>query len=198
MLTGNRGVIHDPDTRTILGRRWTTKSWIACACEWKGKRRDVWGRNGRNGHAGWSELFFLDEVTALAAGHRPCFECRRQAATAFAAAFASGNRLPAIRAPQMDRILHGQRWLSSADAPRQLSHAELKNLPDGAMIRSGTAFYAIRDGKCLPWDFAGYGATKPPSQLPAPLMLVTPPAIVAALAAGYRPQWHASANAPAA
>jgi len=73
MFTGNRGIIHDPATRTLLRRRWTTKSWIVCACEWKGIRRDVMG--GRS----WTELFFLDEATALAAGHRPCFLCRREA-----------------------------------------------------------------------------------------------------------------------
>ena len=87
LFTGNRGIIHDPATRTLLGRRWTTKAWIICACEYKGRRREPMGLNGRKGGAGWTELFFLDEVTALAAGHRPCFTCRREAAKAYAAAF---------------------------------------------------------------------------------------------------------------
>ena len=93
LFTGNRGVIHDPETRTLLRRRWTTKAWLICACDFRGRRRAVMGRNAPSGAAGWTELFFLDEVTALAAGHRPCFYCRRERATAFATCFAEGNGL---------------------------------------------------------------------------------------------------------
>jgi len=77
MFTGNRGIIHDPRTRTLLSRRWATKAWIVCVCEYKGVRRDVMG--GRS----WTELFFLDEATALAAGHRPCFFAAAQRPRAF-------------------------------------------------------------------------------------------------------------------
>ena len=80
MFTGNRGIIHDPATKTLLRKRWATKAWIICSCEYKGVRREPMGRNSPNGNAGWTELFFLDEVTALAAGHRPCFTCRRERA----------------------------------------------------------------------------------------------------------------------
>jgi hypothetical protein len=76
MFTGNRGIIHDPRTRTLLSRRWTTKAWITCTCDYKGTRRDVMSRRS------WTELFFLDEA-AMAAGHRPCFLCRRDAAQPF-------------------------------------------------------------------------------------------------------------------
>ena len=69
-FTGNRGVIHDPETRTPTGRRWSRKAWICCALTYQDRKRDVWGRNGPGGSAGWTELFFADEVTALAAGHR--------------------------------------------------------------------------------------------------------------------------------
>src|SRR6202046_3968075 len=82
MFTGNRGIIHDPATRTLLKRRWTSRAWLICACDYKGVRRTVMG--GRS----WTELFFLDEAIALAAGHRPCFLCRRQAAEAFRSAWA--------------------------------------------------------------------------------------------------------------
>ena len=85
LLTGNRGIIHDPQTRTLLKRRWTTKAWIACVCEFRGRRREVMA--GRS----WTELFFLDEATALAAGHRPCFFCRRGDANRFRAAWEKGN-----------------------------------------------------------------------------------------------------------
>src|SRR5262249_29382505 len=81
IFTGNRGIIHDPRTRTLLGRRWTTKAWIICVCDYKGIRRAVMGGGS------WTELFFLDEATALAAGHRPCFLCRHRAAEEFRAAW---------------------------------------------------------------------------------------------------------------
>jgi hypothetical protein len=80
-FTGNRGIIHDPMTRTLLTKRWASKAWLVCSCEYKGRRREVMGRRS------WTELFFLDEAVALAAGHRPCFRCRREAAEAFRAAW---------------------------------------------------------------------------------------------------------------
>src|SRR6516225_6054743 len=71
LYIGNRGIIHDPATKTLLGRRWTTKAWLVCVLDYKGRRRELMG--GRS----WTELFFLDEAVALAAGHRPCCFCRR-------------------------------------------------------------------------------------------------------------------------
>ena len=87
LFMGNRGIIHDPDTKTLLEKRWALHAWIICVCEFKGRKREPMGRNGPGGKAGYTELFFLDEVTALAAGHRPCFHCRREQAEAFAAHF---------------------------------------------------------------------------------------------------------------
>src|SRR5437773_10530987 len=71
LFTGNRGIIHDPATKTLLNKRWSNPAWLVCVCEFEGRRREVMG--GRS----WTELFFLDEATAFAAGHRPCFFCRR-------------------------------------------------------------------------------------------------------------------------
>ena len=85
LFTGNRGIIHDPATRGLLRKRWACKAWLVCRLDYQGRRRDVMG--GRS----WTELFFLDEATALAAGHRPCFFCRRGAAEGFRAAWARGN-----------------------------------------------------------------------------------------------------------
>src|ERR1700735_1394005 len=86
MFTGNRGIIHDPLSRTLLDRRWASQAWLICTLQWRGVRRTVMGT--RN----WTELFFLDEATALAAGHRPCFLCRRAAAQAFQRAFPRGGQ----------------------------------------------------------------------------------------------------------
>ena len=185
LFTGNRGVLHDPATKTLLRRRWTTKAWIVCALDHpRGRKREPMGRNAPSGAAGWTELFFLDEVTALAAGHRPCFYCRRQAAETFARRFAEGNGIDDPSAPAMDAILHRQR---RAPASRPLCPGEAADLPDGTMIAAGDRAFAIRDGCAFPWSFSGYGEAEPP---PAAAFLVTPPATVAALRAGFAPVWH--------
>jgi len=103
IFTGNRGIIHDPATKTLLSRRWTSKAWLVCSCQYKNRRREVMA--GRS----WTELFFLDEAVALAAGHRPCFLCRREAAKAFRAAWAAavGGEEPSAAA--MDMVLHHER-----------------------------------------------------------------------------------------
>jgi hypothetical protein len=187
MLTGNRGILHDPATRTLTGRRWTSRAWIACALQFKGRRRAPMTTRS------WTELFFLDEVTALAAGHRPCFECRRKEAAAFARAAAGGGAR--LAAPELDRLLHGERRLSAAAPPPPVSPPDLPGLPDGAMIESGGYFYALRNRRALPWTHHGYGAALALRDLARlPIMLVSPRTAVAALRSGYRPLWHASAD----
>jgi hypothetical protein len=103
LFTGNRGIIHDPATKTLLPKRWATKAWIICSCSYKGAHRDPMATRS------WTELFFLDEAVALAAGHRPCFLCRREAALAFQAAWsrATGDATPKVA--RMDGALHGER-----------------------------------------------------------------------------------------
>jgi hypothetical protein len=175
-FTGNRGIIHDPATRTLLNRRWSSKAWIACVCEFRGRRRKVMAARS------WTELFFLDEATALAAGHRPCFYCRRAEAEAFRGAWAQGNggRLP--RASQIDAVLHAERLDGRAKRLHPLREA-LSELPDGAMVASGGESFLIVHGAVWRWSFAGYSPT--PIAL-ADAALLTPPSTVNALRAGYR------------
>jgi hypothetical protein len=128
IFTGNRGIIHDPAIRTLLTRRWASKAWLVCLCEFKGRRRAVMGRRS------WTELFFLDEAVALAAGHRPCFFCRRQAAEAFRDAWAQGRAAKLPWAAEMDAVLHGERL----DHRRKRLHAFpgcADELPDGSVIQ---------------------------------------------------------------
>lgn len=187
LFTGNRGVIHDPDTKTLLKRRWTTKAWLICECEFRGRKREVMGRNAPSGNAGWTELFFLDEVTALAAGHRPCFYCRRERATEFSDCFAAGNGFLRPKVTEIDAVLHEQR-LASGGTSGQLTSKEAAQLPDGAMVARDGAAYAIRNGRALRWSFTGYADAGPLEALSAPRLL-TPPATVAALRQGYKPVW---------
>jgi hypothetical protein len=192
LFTGNRGIIHDPGTRTLLPRRWTTKAWIVCECAFGERRRIPMGRNGPGGKTGWTELFFLDEVTALAAGHRPCFFCRRDRAKDCLGRFATAAGIAAPRAPQLDTRLHGER-LASGAKPAMVTPADVANLPEGAMFSNGATCLAKRDGRYLRWSFSGYiPAVMPEADR---FLLLTPPTTVAVLRAGYRPDWHHSANA---
>jgi hypothetical protein len=194
LFTGNRGIIHDPATKTLLKKRWTTKAWIICTCEYKGMRREPMGRNGPNGKAGWTELFFLDEVTALAAGHRPCFTCRRERAKEFAACYGRASGVAEPKAPEIDAELHRERPASGGKMV-ELDRDGLKKLPDGAMVFDGKAAHAIRGGKALRWSFSGYDRVSDFGALgPGKVCAVTPATTIAVLRAGYKPVWHPTAG----
>jgi hypothetical protein len=183
LFMGNRGGRMHRDG--VLGpRRWVSRQWICCRLAFKGRQRQVWGK-------GYTELFFLDEVTALAAGHRPCFECRRQEAEAFAECWREALRCRTRpRAAEMDAVLHRERLDGRAKRRHRVA---LADLPDGAVIvREGEA-WAVRRRVLLRWAPAGYDR-----RLPRPrggtADALTPPAILAVLAAGFAPQWHPSAD----
>jgi hypothetical protein len=200
LFTGNRGIIHDPDTRTLLKKRWALKAWIICVCEFRNVRRVPMGRNrpggfGKPDRAGWTELFFLDEVTALAAGHRPCFYCRRERAKDFVDRFGEAFGLSEPRAPQLDQRLHKER-LASGGKLVPTTAAQLSALPEGTMVTDGAGCYALRGGAALRWSFAGYDKPVAPASLSGqPLHLLTPATTLAVLRLGYRPVWHPSATA---
>src|SRR6195952_2663176 len=136
LFTGNRGIIHDPATRTLLNRRWSSKAWITCVCEFRGRRREVMARRS------WTELFFLDEATSFAAGHRPCFYCRRVDANAFRAAWQQGNGVSGMRAPEIDAVLHAERLNGKVKRLHPLP-TPIGALPDGAMVRADGHSYLI-------------------------------------------------------
>jgi hypothetical protein len=183
-LFGNRGGRFHTDEKTLTRRRWVSRTWICCVLEFNGRHRDVWGRS-------YTELFFLDEVTAFAAGHRPCFECRRKAAVAFAEHWRQAFKLSARpRAGDMDDVLHRQRLDDRAKRRHRLA---IDDLPDGAFIAMKEGAFALRGGSLLPWTPAGYAAARRRPRGGA-VDVLTPPAILAVLAAGYQPQWHPSAS----
>jgi hypothetical protein len=177
LFTGNRGIIHDPATKTLLKKRWSTPAWITCVCEFRGWRRKVMG--GRS----WTELFFLDEATALSAGHRPCFFCRRDDANRFRAAWEEGNGVRRVLARDIDAVLHRER-LSGAKKRLHAVQMPMEELPDGAMLQEGAESFLIVRGRALLWSPAGY--RKAPTAI-KDAMLLTPPSTLRALLAGYRP-----------
>ncbi|HVQ68059.1 MAG TPA: hypothetical protein VMT08_11200 [Bradyrhizobium sp.] len=184
LFTGNRGIIHDPATKTLLRKRWSSPAWITCLCEFKGWRRPVMGRRS------WTELFFLDEATAFAAGHRPCFFCRRDDATRFRAAWEKGNGVADVRAREMDAVLHRERLERGKKRLHPLP-MPVAELPDGAMVQSAEDSFLIVQGRALQWSMAGYRGTGGAIDN---ALLLTAPSTLRALSAGYRPVLHPSAS----
>ena len=188
LFMGNRGGRIHRDDRTLGARRWTSRQWICCVTQFKQRHRAVWGD-------GYTELFFLDEPTTFAAGHRPCFECRRRDAVAFAEKWAASRRLRGPpRAPEMDRILHAERL----DGRTKRRHAlAIDTLPDAAMLTlpdEPESAFAVRGERLLQWQPDGYGEQRSrPRGIRVDVL--TPPSILAVLGQGYRPQWHPSAEA---
>ena len=197
LLMGNRGGrLHDPETKLLGGRRWASRAWISCSLHYRDTKRDVMG-------AGYTELFFMDEVTALTAGHRPCYLCRREAARAFASAWAEAQGLARPpRAPDIDRTLHRERTPLGM-RPHFLE--PIPDLPDGTMIAlprpesdpddPGAIWqaWAIRGDRLLKWSGGGYAEAQPRPSAGIAYAL-TPSSVIAALASGYRPMWHSSAE----
>jgi hypothetical protein len=192
LFTGNRGVLHD-DQRRLLTERWRHRHWIICDLHYKDWRRTLMTPSR------WTELFFLDEAVALAAGHRPCAFCRREAFRRFAAAWGSATG-STPKAPEIDRQLHDERIPLMRGSPRH--SRPLSALPAGSMVllaENPAQPYLVSAGKLLPrllprllpWTHAGYGA--PISTGDREVLLLTPPPTVAALAHGYRPVLHPSA-----
>jgi hypothetical protein len=186
LLMGNRGCIHRPD-RTLGVTRWRSKMWICCVLDWNGWKRDVMPP-GR-----WTALFFLDEATALAAGHRPCGYCRRADHRSFGASWQAARNL-AVRpyAWEMDVALHAER-VESRTRAKLTRPAAVGELPDGAMVSYLAQPALVSAGALLPWSLSGYRPPLPVSP-GTTVDLLTPPSIVGALTAGYRPLVHPSAG----
>jgi len=188
LLMGNRGCLHRAD-RTLGAARWRSKMWICCVLEWRAVRRDPMPP-GR-----WTALFFLDEATALAAGHRPCGYCRRADFLAYARAWQEAAALARPpRAGEMDARLHAER-VDAQTRHQRTRAARADELPDGVMIRRADACGLLAAGRLWPWSPRGYLA--PAALTPGERAeLLTPPASVAAIAAGYEPMLHPSAQEP--
>jgi hypothetical protein len=182
LFMGNRGGRFHTDMRELAARRWVSRQWICCVTKFKARQREVWGRF-------YTELFFLDEPTALAAGHRPCFECRPKDAEDFAEHWRKARKLRRRpRAAEMDEVLHRERLNGRA---KRLHRREIETLPDGAFITLNGVAFAIRGNVLLRWTADGYDARLPRPRQGA-VDVLTPPVVLGVLAAGYQPRWHPS------
>ena len=190
-LMGNRGCLHD-DHRRLVRTQGTRKDWVTCLLEFRGNRRTVM-TPGK-----YTELFFLDEATALAAGHRPCNECRRERFLAFKAAWRKGvldREEGALRVTDIDPVMHADRL--AAKGVQRHFEAPLGELPDGVFVRlpseEGTARLKWH-GRLLAWTPSGYESPIPDADFSSRLTVLTPACTVEVLRAGYVPEVHPTAH----
>lgn len=180
--TGNRGNLH---RSTDIVRAWASPHWLICTLEWRGIRREQWLPRRLT----W--LFFHDEAVALAAGHRPCAYCRRGSYNAFRICWqGAGGPLPLHG--EIDATLHAER-LVAGTRERRTHPGSWPELPDGAFVLIHGAPALVRGRQVIAWTPAGYGERlRRPGSGEAEVL--TPPATVRVLAAGYPVQIDAGAG----
>ena len=186
-LTGNRGCLHDD--RQSIRHQFKGTRWIICLLDFKGRRRTLM----RPGH--YTELFFLDEATALAAGHRPCAECQRERFTRFRDLWATANpELAGTSRPAatvIDAAIHLERTTPIDEGSR--SCMSVAHMPDGVFVTDDdVTAYLIVAGRLLRWSPSGYELPTKPLQYP--VRVLTPASVVGALAAGYAADIHVTAS----
>lgn len=193
-VMGNRGNLHDAGDQIL--RPYQSTRWIICRLEFKGRRRPQMPPGE------WTSLFFLDEVTALAAGHRPCFECNRERARVFAEHWVAAN--PLHGKPEktgsglIDEQLHRERITEAyylRDRRKRVYLDEIDSLPDGSLVALGPELtpFLVRGPHMLAWSPQGYGTpvARPTGRT---VVVLTPSSTVRALAHGYIPKLHQSAT----
>ena len=175
---GNRGVLHNKQRQIVRDSQ--VRRWIACQLQFRDRHREIM-QPGR-----WTELFFLDEATACAAGHRPCAECRHADYVRFRAAWPG----PAASADEIDRALHAERRLGAWQ--KRTFDADLASLPDGAFVALAAATaWLVQGPALLRWSPSGYTDRRPrPS---GRVTVLTPPSILEAFRNGYTAAVHPSA-----
>jgi hypothetical protein len=185
-MMGNRGgVIHNSDRE--ITRRFKSRRWITCVLEFRGRHRIVMSERR------YTELFFLDEAVAFAAGHRPCAECRRERFNAFKEAWRrSSGQASLPYADEMDQELHPARIGKRGE--KVTYEAELGSLPDGCFVQLEGRSYLVQNNTLLLWTPEGYSKRKT-VQENGVVTVLTPKPIVECFREGYKPQIHESGRA---
>lgn len=182
-LMGNRGCLHDANRKIVATSKRT--AWVACLLEFKGRKRPLM-QPGQ-----YTELFFLDEATALAAGHRPCAECQRPRYKKFLAAWPHGQEGKMPRACDVDLTLKYERGRQV-----RLTASSLHLLPTGTFVQDleTQEYYLLHAGSSYRWSFGGYGAPRPMSQFRENVALITPMSTLETFKNGYLPTVHPSVH----
>jgi hypothetical protein len=182
-FTGNRGILHAPDKRIVrynVGRR-----WIVCQLEFKGWRWEIMKPNR------WTQLFFLDEATALSAGHRPSATCRHEDYQWFRRCWARAHDTPVPSADQLDRCLHGDRL--SRPRTKRTFRERIESLADGVFVLYDEEPWLVWGTRVLHWTPGGYDRDRP-RPMKEEVTVLTPRGTARAIAAGYAPAVHPSAR----
>lgn len=185
LFMGNRGGCFHRADQTLLPTHWRNRQWIVCVLDFKGRKRKLMSPGK------YTELFFLDEATALSSGHRPCYECQRSRAVAFRdALIEAGCFSSKPNAKTLDDRLAGavQQRLKQKAA---LISVPLKTLPDGVMYRVADRFHLVWKGMAHEWSFAGYKPAIPRHEFGE---VLTPALTIDALRHGYEPLVHPGLN----
>jgi hypothetical protein len=180
LLMGNRGILHGDERRIV--RRSQTRRWIACVLNFRGIHRTIMRPHS------YTELFFLDEATALSAGHRPCAECRREDYRRFRALWETCHGA-VVNVDGIDNVLHDER---GRGRNKPTYHAQLAALPDGTFIALDERAWLLWRGEMLAWSDSGYSERRTCRGF-NDVEVLTPRSIVAVLSAGYEPMVHPSA-----
>lgn len=187
-LLGNRGVLHNEEKKIV--RPWERKAWITCVLAYPGYERAVFEPKV------YSQLFFLDEATSFAAGHRPCGACRHSRFQEFKSQWVAANpeagAVGKVPIASIDKLLHAERAIRGGG--KVTYEALIETLPLGTFIEREGHPFLVGDDRLLPWTFYGY---EPPMLLPEPgteVTVLTPASIVRLFQQGFRPQVDESAN----
>ena len=185
---GNRGGVLHNEARGIV-RQSAGRRWLACVLEFKGRRRAVMSPRR------YTELFFLDEAVAFAAGHRPCAECRRECFNAFKAAWMRwrGDPEKPLRATEIDSGLHRARI--DRRGAKVTYRAPVDSLPNGCFVEIDRSAYLVWDDALLLWTPERY-AKSIGREKRLTVTVLTPRPIVECFWNGYKPEVHHSARIP--
>jgi hypothetical protein len=183
LLMGNRGILHDAERRIVRDSQ--VRRWIACVLQFRGRQRQVMQPGS------YTELFFLDDAAAMAAGHRPCAECRHADYVRFVDLWRQVNG-SATSADAIDRVLHAERRLGPWR--KRTFDGDLANLPDGAYVALDERAWLVKGDDLLAWSADRYAERRPRSSAPRQVTVLTPRSLVELLRTGYQPLLHSTAG----
>lgn len=185
-LLGNRGILHDENKRIVKTHQ--HQSWVTCKLDYKNRKRKIMSPGT------YTELFFLDEATAFAAGHRPCCECRRERYHEFKDFWVKANlaeRKEFVTVSEINKVMHAERIKKREKVSFK---AAVSKLPDGTLFSHENAAYLVFETGIYLWSFAGYHRLSSVN-LPAKVDVLTPQSVVNAFRLGFKPDVHESVKA---
>jgi len=182
-LLGNRGILHNGKKQIV--KAYQHQSWVTCRLKFKNRKRKLMTPNN------YTELFFLDEATAFASGHRPCCECRRKRYLEFKDYWVRANlkeQVNGIKISVINKLMHKDR----INKGKKITYkANLKELPDGTIFSYNRSAYLTFESKIYLWSFEGYSFSQSVN-IPHEVDVLTPKSIVNIFRLDFKPEIHKS------